>query len=191
VLIICRYNSILSAMALSLEWSSFAHVRKFLRVTAPVGKQRSTYYLSLPYRFALPLLASSTLLHWLTSQAIFLDRRTVYEVWGTPYVNEDTGSVATVGYSPPAVILVLVLGVIMVATLVALGFRRFKAGIPLAASCSAAISAACHSPANETESSVLPLKWGVVVGESWEAVGHCSFSSSEVTMPVPGNRYAG
>ena len=179
-------------MIMAKEWNDFTFDRKYLRVTSPVGKQRSTYYLSLPYRFAIPLLVSSMLLHWLTSQSIFLDRRVVRSVWwDDPYTDSSTGSVATVGYSPLAVILVLVVGVIMVATLVALGFRRYKAGIPLAASCSAAISAACHPPAHETHASVLSLKWGVVVGESWDTVGHCSFSSSEVTMPLPGSRYAG
>jgi hypothetical protein len=179
-------------MLMAKEWSDFAFERKFLRVTAPVGKQRSTYYLSLPYRFAIPLMLASTLLHWLTSQALFLDRRTVLTVWNDdPYTDTRTGSVATVGYSPPAVLLVLLLGIIMVLALIALGYRRYKPGMPLAANCSAAISAACHPPATDADTSVLPLQWGVVAGESWEAVSHCSFSSSEVTMPVPGSRYAG
>lgn len=186
------YNSILTAMLMAKEWSEFAKNRKYLRVTSPVGNQKATYWLSLPYRYAVSLLLSSMLLHWLTSQAIFLDRRIVEQVWwNEPYTDNDVGSVSTVGYSPFAVILCLLLGVLMLFALFAIGFRRYKPGLPLAASCSAAISAACHLPAGEKDSSTLPLQWGVRAGESWDAVGHCSFSSREVTMPLPDRRYAG
>jgi hypothetical protein len=67
-------------MLMAKEWSDFAHERKALRVTTPSGGQRSTHYLQLPYGYALPLLAASAVLHWLTSQAIFLDSK--YNVLG-------------------------------------------------------------------------------------------------------------
>jgi hypothetical protein len=179
-------------MLMAKEWSEFAHVRKTLRVTAPSGQQRSTYYLQLPYRYAIPLLVTSMLLHWLTSQAIFLDRRIVQQVWwNEPYTDNTVGSVSTVGYSPLAVMLCLVLGLIMVIALLVMGFRKYKPGIPLASSCSAAISAACHAPVSANDASVLPLLWGVVGMEQWGGVGHCALSSGEVSMPQPGARYAG
>lgn len=66
------YNSLFTCMLLGHEWASYAHRRKGLRVSSkPMGAQRSTYFLSLPYRFALPLMAMSGLLHWLVSQSIF------------------------------------------------------------------------------------------------------------------------
>ena len=177
-------------MLMAREWSEFAHSRRTLRVTAPSGQQRSTYWLSLPYRFAIPLLVSSMLLHWLISQAIFLDRRTVETVWwNDPYTDNTVGSVSTVGYSPLAVLLSLFWGLIMICGLIGLGFRKYKAGIPLASSCSAAISAACHRYADEDSPEKLPLQWGVV--GSWNGVGHCSFSSREVQLPQPNFRYAG
>jgi hypothetical protein len=47
------YNGLFSCMLGSLEWSRFGRFRKTLRVTAPEGGQRSTYYLQLPYTYAL------------------------------------------------------------------------------------------------------------------------------------------
>lgn len=48
-----------------------ATTRKGLRVTAPRGEQRSSYFLQLPYRWAVPLMIVSGALHWLMSQTIF------------------------------------------------------------------------------------------------------------------------
>lgn len=53
--------------------------KKPLRVTAPQGQQRSTYYLHLPYRYSVPLIVTSALLHWLVSQSIFLVRIDEYK----------------------------------------------------------------------------------------------------------------
>jgi hypothetical protein len=68
------YNSLFTCMLLGWEWASYAHQRKGLRVSAAPrrGAQRSSYFLSLPYRFALPLMAVSGLLHWLVSQSLFI-----------------------------------------------------------------------------------------------------------------------
>ena len=46
------YNGLYSCMLGAHEWSLFAAQRRGLRVTSPVGKQRSTYYLQLPYWYA-------------------------------------------------------------------------------------------------------------------------------------------
>lgn len=47
------YNGLFSCMLGADEWSRFALFRKPLRVTLPVGNQRSTYYLQLPYTYAI------------------------------------------------------------------------------------------------------------------------------------------
>ncbi|KAF3005003.1 hypothetical protein E8E13_008650 [Curvularia kusanoi] len=66
-------NSLFTTMLLSHEWASYTRTRKGLRTSgARRGNQRSTYFLSLPYRFAVPLMVVSALLHWLVSQSIFL-----------------------------------------------------------------------------------------------------------------------
>ncbi|KAF9060494.1 hypothetical protein BDP27DRAFT_420498 [Rhodocollybia butyracea] len=59
------FNSLCTKLFLALEWSSYAHSRKPLRVSDPHGEQRSTYFLNIPFRFGVPLMAYSSLLHWL------------------------------------------------------------------------------------------------------------------------------
>lgn len=57
-------------------------------------------------------------------------------------------------------------------TALLLGRRRYEAGIPLAANCSAVISAACHTKDRfaDREAASLPLQWGVTHSEG--EVGH-------------------
>jgi hypothetical protein len=55
------------------EWSLHAAKRKGLRAfTSPIGPQRTSYALQLPYRYSLPLMALSGLFHSLVSRSIFL-----------------------------------------------------------------------------------------------------------------------
>jgi hypothetical protein len=71
------------------------------------------------------------------------------------------------------------------------GFRRYDSRIPIVGSCSAAISAACHRPADDEDAALEAVKWGVVEREDTGGVGHCCLSSFEVREPVEGARYAG
>ena len=184
------YNGLYTCMLLAEEWGAYAHKRRFLRVTSPKGGQRSTYRLQLPYRYGVPLLVGSGTLHWLVSQSIFLARINVLDSTGTDVPNV---SISACGYSPIAIIFVIVFGFLVVLLGVTNGFRKTKGGMPLAGSCSAAISAACHAP--EADASSKRLMWGVVVDDnansSSRSVGHCSFTSLEVEAPIVGNRYAG
>ena len=185
------YNGLFTSMLLAKEWSGFAHHRKTLRITSPKDQQRSTYWLQLPYRYSIPLSVTSSLLHWLVSQSIFLARVTVLDPTGA----EDTSqSISTCGYSNIAIIFVISFGSILPLIAIVYGFRRYPSGMPLAASCSAAISAACHPPEADIDAASKPLQWGVT-GEVVETnagrkVGHCSFTSLEVTAPVEGQLYA-
>ena len=176
-------------MLLAAETSDFAHERKTLRVTSPEGEQRSTYYLQLPYRYAVPLMFASGLLHWLVSQSLFLAQLNFYGPDG------ETGNGkarTTCEYSCIAIICVIIAGFLMLVALVLLGQRKLKPGVPLATNCSLAISAACHRPEWDQDAALLPVKWGVVGDEVAQgAVGHCTFTSGEVRAPVRGLRYAG
>lgn len=98
-------------------------------------------------------------------------------------------SVDTVGFSCIAILTCLIVGTIAILGGFINGFRKYPAGIPVVGSCSAAISAACHPPKNDLSAYLRPVKWGVV--EQSEGVGHCSFTSFEVTEPVDGYIYAG
>ena len=174
------YNALFTCMLVAKEWNQFAHKRKTLRVADPVGEQRSTYWLQLPYTYSIPLLIMSSLLHWLVSQTLFFVR--IKDV-------ESDEVITSCGYSPIAIITVISIGVILVLVIVLTGFRRYEKGIPLAGSSSAAISAACHPPEEDVDARLLPVMWGDVKTED-SAVGHCCFTSFAVSTPVEGNMYA-
>lgn len=67
-----QYNGVLTAMLVSREWTHYKDC-KSLRLTYPEATtQRSSYFISMPWRFGAPLLATSAILHWLLSQSIFI-----------------------------------------------------------------------------------------------------------------------
>ena len=141
-------NSIITTMTLASEWSQYAFQRKGLRVSKePQMSQRSTYFLSLPYRYALPLLTTSGILHWLISQSLFL---VGIEAYTPDFKHDPSSDLNTCGYSPVAIVCSILVGAAMVTSLVGLGFKRFKSGMPVAGSCSLAIAAACY-PASVPE----------------------------------------
>ena len=142
-LLLSFHNGIYTCMLLTDEWSGYAHERKALRVTQPRGSQRSTYRLQLPYKYIIPLCIISTVLHWLVSQSLFLVQVTLYTRHGT---EDPHHSISRIGYSCIPLLVVIILGSVTVLVGILNGFRRYKPGIPLAGSCSAAISAACHLP---------------------------------------------
>jgi hypothetical protein len=188
------YNSLFTSISLATEWDSFARNRKGLRVSArPEGAQRSTHFLQLPYRYSVPLLVVSGVLHWLISQSIFL---VFVEVYTGELTGDSVGSMdlsrhyTTCGWSPAGVLAVIVVTVFMVCFVFVLGCRRFGSWImPVAGSCSAAISAACHPQPYDQLACFQPLQWGVTSIDN-NGIGHCSFSSSKVEEPKTGLRYS-
>ena len=184
------YNGLFTCMLLASEYTQFSVHRKPLRVSAPKGQQRSTYYLELPYRYAVPLLIVSGLLHWLVSESIFLARIRVFD-HEVPVDEIATAgpSINACGYSVMALVLVLTLSGVMMITLWGSGFVKANGAMPIVSSCSVAISAACHRIPDDVDAAVMPLKWGVVDTENSD-VGHATFSSREVGPLVPGQLYA-
>lgn len=185
-------NNVLTRVQLAVEWASYSLQRKGLRVSHDrTGAQRATYFLQLPYRLGVPLMVMSTALHWLVSQSIFLVSIETYDVNGLP--KEEEERIATCGYSPLAIICLLVVsGLVVVFTLVQGGKVLRSEGMPRVGSNSVGIAAACHALNGEGDVSQ-PLMWGVVsqeVEEAEEHIGHCSFSSSAVEVPVRGRLYA-
>lgn len=167
--------------------------RKTLRVTCPVVKQRSTFRLQLPYSYGVPLLVMSMVLHWLVSLSFFVVRITVRDPSNfthNPSIgNTNAKDLLTCSWSPIAIITVMVLGAILLLLLCLNGCRRYKPGLPLAGSSSAAISAACHRPETDVDAAVLPVRWGSVRTEG--PVGQCCFTSFESSFPEEGKLYAG
>ena len=200
------YNALFTAMLLGHEWSSYAYKRKGLRVSSQSqGAQRSKYFLQLPYRFGAPLLVLSGVMHWLISQSIFVVAVDYYNAVGYPGGDDErffpnATTFKTCGYSPIAIISVIIVGVFMVLAIIAVGFVPYKRGMPLAGSCSLAVSAACH-PAEwegklhgdgteqQNVAATGQLKWGVV-STGQDGIGHCSFSEGAVKAPEIGKKYA-
>ena len=173
-------------MSFSKEWNDFAHHRRPLRVTSPRGSQRSTYFLSLPFRYVIPILIISVTTHWILSQSLFLVAIDVFDENG----NLDTSSsILTCGFSCIALIFLIGIGWLIFISGIVSGLRRYKGGIPLVGSCSAAISAACHPLADEGDVALVPVKWGVVGIDN--GVGHCAFSGRYVSPPIPSRLYIG
>lgn len=93
------YNGILTMFLVQFEFSNM-YKRKSLRVSEPVGTQRSSYPISLPFRYGIPLFISSGVMSWLLSQSLFLARITALYPDGTP---DRANSFSTTGYSPIAI----------------------------------------------------------------------------------------
>lgn len=169
-----------------------------LLVTEPVGVQRSAYFLSIPYLYAIPLQVASGVLHWLVSQSFFLAKVDVFNA--LPSDNIPVSTINTVGYSLYALIFVVSLGGLMLVVLVSFAAcRRLRSPIQLVKGRSLAISAACHSIGDEIDTAEKEGMWGVV-GRRAEEMGrdgwilegsgverdgtlHCSLSAKEVLSP--------
>lgn len=165
-------DAILTCMLGAVEYDSYARKRRYLRVSWPRGKQRPTYYLSLPYRYSLPLLVFSAVWHWLVSQSLFFAEIIPVDLDGSPFESQyssysKSGRIVTCGYSPVAIIFAIVVGMALLLVSMLLGLRRFHGPIPLAGLWSAAISAACHPPplppnidGNVQDHALKPVMWG-------------------------------
>ncbi|CAG8303123.1 unnamed protein product [Penicillium salamii] len=181
-------NRICTSLCFAREWNDHALHRKALRVTRPQGnEQRSTYFLQLPYRWAVPLTIMSGLLHWLLSQALFLVR---VETYDTDKKLQSDASTCACGYSKLSLLVFLICLLVVVASILVLMSRSITYSIPPAHHCSLSISAACHPPPALTECHLKPVKWGVVPNLFGGTVDHCSFSSEEVQAPQEGSLYA-
>lgn len=147
--------------------------------------------LNITQKFALPLLSVSAALHWLVSQSIFFVRLTVYATAtreGGPGISD---SVTTCGYSVIALLCTLILGSVALLAPIVLGFRRVRQDIPVGATNSAVVSAACHRPHGDEDAALCAVTWGCpkVQEKPGSDVGHCCFTSLEVHSPIEGAEY--
>lgn len=106
------YNSLFTSLLLGAEWSSYARERKGLRVVAhPSGKQRATYFLQLPVRWAVSLMILSAIFHWLCSQNIFL-----VSIEFDHMITQDTDTSGSVSVLAPPIISTLREQSVLIAT---------------------------------------------------------------------------
>lgn len=183
-------NNLLTVIYTAQEWEGFSRQRKTLRVSEPKGEQRSTYFLQLPYRIAVPFNVATGVISWLLSNSIFPIMISSYDSLGKGVEGEEIAC----GFSPWPMVLAIAVGIVLIAGVCSFFFFRFVTTMPMVGTCSVAISAACHHDGGQEGVSLKPVKWGAVFvpeteGQSW--VGHCCFTSSLVKRPKPGRCYAG
>ncbi|MCJ1379121.1 hypothetical protein MMC17_002221 [Xylographa soralifera] len=177
------YNSLYTGMLLTAETNSYAIHRKALRVSNPRGAQRSTYYLQLPYRYAIPLMIVFGALHWAFSQSVFFVQINVFDVNVQPL-----NTIQACGWSAPALATAIALGYVASLALWAIGKRKYHAGMPIMSSCSLAISAACHAPPGDEHAAVKKVMYGAT-WRSADGTEYAGFSSQDVRPLKAGIKY--
>ncbi|OQE13750.1 hypothetical protein PENSTE_c046G09042 [Penicillium steckii] len=191
------FNNVLTRMLLAAEYNDYGVQRKPLRVSFPTGEQRSTYFLSVPYRYSVPFLVISAVAHWLASEALSYIRIIPRDVKGQLTIER---SLHGVGVSSIGLIIMVVPWIVTVIAIITLMLRKFKsASMPIAGNCSAVISAACHPPENDVDAYKKCVKWGetnieVPSVDRFHVLGvpevvtryrRCTFTSAEVKEPSP------
>ncbi|KAI0416307.1 hypothetical protein F5X98DRAFT_388078 [Xylaria grammica] len=181
-------NSLLSRLLLAQRWAQFILKRSGLRVSSPQGQQRRSFFLSLPYRYSIPLIIASTVLHWLLSQSFFVvqTRGFVYDLAQDQFVRDGTLDGSVIGYSTAAFILSLVIALVIFISIALLSMKPLPSReiqhdesgaevergfvvtrMPLVSSCSAAISAACHPGFESQETHLKLVQWGKMASGKW------------------------
>ncbi|EXK82470.1 hypothetical protein FOQG_13183 [Fusarium oxysporum f. sp. raphani 54005] len=209
-------NGLITRMLAEFEWASYGIQFKALRVTSPRGIQRSTYRLQLPYRWSIPLLAISSILHWVYSNCFYLSNYEFYDPM-IPYeiLEVDRG----LQFSSVAILIGFSISVVIALSPMILAKRHLPGQMVLGGSNSKVISAACHcipvSSSHATRKAgvvtvhpleisenlgdplhlmaSMKLRWGDVSTTNAESeVGHLAFGVEEqgVTEPIEQKHYS-
>lgn len=173
------FNRLLTSICLTKEWAQFAQTLKPLRVTHPIDSQRSSYFISLPWRYGAPFMAAFAILHFLVSQAIFLSYKVCYLPTNSDAESptEDTPcSAPEIAFSPLAILITILWGVAMLVAFFLFTLKRAPADMPLVGSCSAANSANCQRPNEDSQGFSSDVEWGVIAPPEGSRLGWCSFT---------------
>jgi hypothetical protein len=183
-------NNLLTVMVVAKEWNAYNFKRRTLRVSARKGMQRSSYFLSLPYRYSGPLMVLSGLLHFFISQSVFVVQTVAYLPKYEPQQRFERHPVldgSCIGFSSLGIILALGTGCILVLYLLFVGarfgptVRKVRANepcpMPLVSTCSAAISANCHAHPDDKDCIFLPLQWGYTAETNGATRGRYTFTT--------------
>jgi hypothetical protein len=190
------YNNILTCQVVAGEMMRFLSEKKALRVSSPKNAtQRSSYFLSLPWSYAIPQMTAFVLLHWLVSQSVFTVQTTSYGP-GPSGQRIPSTDASRIGYSTFAILLSSLLGSFLVLLLAANSLRSYPnvpRDLPRMATNSAAIQANCHRPLQDWDAHLYLLRLGVVrhgVELKPGCEGRLTFSSdAEIEEPLGGVSY--
>ncbi|KAI1445340.1 hypothetical protein F5Y02DRAFT_130179 [Annulohypoxylon stygium] len=191
------YNNILTNQLVGDEWVRFLRKdgKKPLRVSTPVGMQRSSYILSLPLSYSIPLMGVFMLFHWVVSQSVFLVQTMTFTD-GPRAVRLPTYDQSVVGFSTLGIILSLFLGVVLVGSLLVNSWLRKYKDIPAEfatmGTSSAAIGVVCRPPIQDKDSRFFPLHMGVLEDHTFDTYGtrfYLTFSTSINLRPPQADEY--
>lgn len=179
------------------EGNSCATNKRGLRVTDPRKEtsQRSTRFLTVPLRYWIPNTILWSTLHYLASQAVFFARVDVLDHWleTTPW------SISQIGYSVLGLIYFFVCALIVSIYTLCIALRRLPNRMPLAATCSGALSAACHPRDSQMRHHERMVYWGVEDDDceqtgdkedDREMIRRCTFTSADAYYPETDCFYA-
>ncbi|KAI0188681.1 hypothetical protein EV127DRAFT_471171 [Xylaria flabelliformis] len=148
------FNALITRLQVEREWNSLSLNFQPLRVSYPMGEQVSSYRLQLPYKYSIPMIAISILLHWLVSNGLFL-----YIIEGgsvqydfMSYSTElpalfsvSNESFITLGYSPFFILVLFIASFILIICSPGLvGLQKLNFKMVTGGCNSLVISAACH-----------------------------------------------
>lgn len=193
------YNNIVTRQAVADELLGFLRDdgKKPLRVSSPIGMQRSSYFLSLPWRYSVPLLAFSTTTHWLISQSIFLVQSSAFEP-GLGNKRLPIYDFSARGYSPLGCILVLPLASLIVLLLpVYSALRKYSDILPhlqRMGSNSSALRVLCQRHTDDCDAHLFPVSLGIIqtgqsIREGYDGIFVFSTDIDIDLAPEPGKVY--
>lgn len=196
-------NNLLTTMSITDEWNTYIHRRQPLRVSQPKGGQRSSYFLSLPFHYAIGLITWSGVTHWLVSRSLFVVESN--EFASPDFVHFRNQDSAVFGHSAMGIILTTVVVSLTLFVPVILSFKSFEAPdskgsdiridreaatypMPLTSTCSTGISAACHRHEQDLDAHLLPVTWGFVEEDPESQLGElrgrfCFTTARDVQWP--------
>jgi hypothetical protein len=99
-------------------------------------------------------------------------------------------STCACGYSVLSLLIFTLALIILLVVVLYQLLTKIDIHLPPARHCSLVISAACHPPEDEVDAHLGEVIWGVTELATEENVGHCSFTSREVTSVETGRLYA-
>lgn len=168
------YMDIYTSMAFARDWSRFEYQPQTLMVTEPRGRQRSLWLMGLPWFQATFLTLMQALMHYLLSQSIFPVRIQAFDENG---VVDPEHLVSNIGYSPIAMLVTMIICGFLFVLLLWVGKWHMPSTMPIAGTCSAAISAACHPTMRSFGMECGYLRWGEV--QTYQGMQrHCSMTTA-------------
>lgn len=185
-------NNIITRQAAINELEHFlrADGKKPLRVSSPIGMQRSSYFLALPFKYSVPVLSISILLHWLISQSLFLVQASTFAsgVDGTRMPGWDSSAR---GYTPLGGLLSLAVAMIVLVSLIVNSLARSFKDIPhdfeRMGYNSSAITLLCSRPQDDDDAHLFPVSLGMVHNykiTDHECKGRLVFSTDIQIVPI-------